>query len=142
MAGERVDGMWQAIGKYVGGKVLGAVVFVASAMALIWYWQLPPESKAAIWEALRDGLVWIAFVTVWPWALFFVPAVAVRAESNLFSALMLLGYWAADIFVALWLAGWRVSGALAWAVLSVGFLAAGVYNFVVCEYLACRAEDR
>jgi len=133
--------MLQAVAKYVGAKLLGAAIFVTCLVILIWYWQLDPQTKAAIWFTLRNGLVWIAFAAVWPWALFFVPALVVRAESNLASALTLLGYWAADILAGLWLAGWRVQGALSWTVLLLGFLAAGVYNFVVCEYLACRAED-
>jgi hypothetical protein len=133
--------MLQAIGKYVGGKVRGAAVFVASAMVVIWYWQLPPESKNAIWMALRGGLIWIAFALTMPWALFFVPGKVVRAESNAVSAAMLVGYLALDALAAFWLAGWRIEGVLAWGVLLVGLLAAGVYNLLVCEYLGERAED-
>lgn len=133
--------MLQAIGKYVGGKVLGAAIFVASALIVIWYWQLPPESKNAIWLALRNGLIWIAFAVTLPWALFFVPAKVLRMESNAASAVMLAGYLALDALMAFWMAGWHVSGVIAWGVLIVGLLAAGVYNLLVCEYLAERAED-
>ncbi len=54
---------------------------------------------------------------------------------------MLIGYLLIDVAAAMWLAGWQVGGALGWAVLVLGFLCAGVYNLVVCEYLASRAQD-
>ena len=65
----------------------------------------------------------------------------VKAESNLVSALALVGYLLVDVLLALWLAEWSVSGTLAWAVMVLGFLCAGVYNLVVCEFLADRAEE-
>ena len=133
--------MIEGIGKYVGGKVLTAILIVTSGVVLIWYWQLPAESKQAMWDALKHGLIWVGFVAVLPWATFFVPPMLVRADSNLISALALAGYLLVDVVAALWLAGWTVGGALAWLVLILGFGCAGVYNLVVCEYLAGRAEE-
>ena len=57
------------------------------------------------------------------------------------SGLMLAGYMLVDILVALWLAGWHPGGTLTWAVMILGFLCAGVYNFIVSDYLAGRVED-
>jgi len=133
--------MIRGIGQYVGGKVLTALLVVTSVMAIIWYWNLPPENKDAIWSIIQGALIWIAFVAVLPWALFFVPSVVVKAESNLISALALLGYGTADIGFALYLAGGEMGNALQCGVMIVGFLAAAVYNFVVCESLARRAEN-
>jgi hypothetical protein len=62
-------------------------------------------------------------------------------ESNVASALLLLGYAVADIVAALMLAGVRGHNWLAWIVLLIGFLSAGVYNFLVCEYQASRLEE-
>jgi hypothetical protein len=93
-----------------------------------------------LWHVIRLVLVWLGFVAVWPWALFFVPPLVLRTESNLSSAIMLLAYLLVDVVVAFWLGGWHISGALTWVVLLAGLLAAGVYNFIVCEYLAGRAE--
>jgi hypothetical protein len=133
--------MLQGIAKYVGGKVLTAVIAVTAAVILIWYWQLPPEAKQAIWDALRRALIWTGVVAVLPWATFFVPPLLVRAESNVVSALALLGYLLVDVVAALWLAGWSISGAMTWLVVLFGFGCAATYNFVVCEYLAGRAEE-
>jgi hypothetical protein len=133
--------MLAGIGKFVGSKVLTAVLIVAGAMVLIWYWQLPPESKQAIWTAIQHALLWIGLVAALPWGLFFLPAIAVRAESNLASAGLLLGYLVFDVVAAFWLAGWQVGSTAAWVVLILGFLAAAVYNFLVCELLAGRSDE-
>jgi hypothetical protein len=133
--------MIQAIAKFVGGKVLTAVLTVSVALVVIWYWRLDPAARAAIWTNARLILTWIALAAVMPWALFFVPPLVIRTESNLVSALTLIGYLLIDILLALWLAGWSVASTLAWSAMILGFLCAAVYNFVVCEFLADRAEN-
>lgn len=133
--------MIETLGKYVGGKVLTAILVVTSAMVVIWYWQLPAEDKEAIWSGIKHALIWVGFAGVLPWALFFVPPMMVRAESNLISALGLIGYLVLDVLAALWLAGWHISGALTWLVVILGFGCAAIYNFVVCEYLAQKSES-
>ncbi|MFQ6048247.1 MAG: hypothetical protein ACE5K7_02660 [Phycisphaerae bacterium] len=134
--------MIAGLAKFIGGKVLTAILVVTSVIVLIWYWQLPPQAKEAIWTAIKAGLVWIGFAAILPWALFFLPELVLRAESNLASAALLIGYLAADVLVALWLGGGKVGSALGWALMLLGFLAAGVYNFVVCEFLASRLEQQ
>ena len=134
--------MIEAVGKYVGGKVITAVLVVTSGVVLIWYWQLEPEQKQAIWDTIKYSIVWVGFAGVLPWALFFVPSLVLRTESNLVSALALGGYLLTDVLMALYLAGWHVEGGvLTWAVLILGFLCATVYNFAVTESLARHAED-
>lgn len=130
-----------AIAQYVGGKVLTAALVVTTALVVIWYWRLPLESRDALWATARAALIWIGFVAILPWALFFVPPMVVRAESNVISALALLGFLAADVGFALYLTGGRFGGAWQSGIMLVGFLTAGVYNFVVCEFLAARSED-
>ena len=131
--------MWQAIGKYVGGRVLTAILVIASAGCVIWFWR-HPEQLQEIWRVAKLALAWIGFVLVLPWALFFLLAWVRKFENNVAPAIMLIGYLAVDVVAALYLAGWHVSGALAWIVLLLGFLAAGVYNFLVCETLDGRFE--
>jgi hypothetical protein len=132
--------MWATIGKFVGGKVLTAILIVGSGASLIWFWN-HPEVLRAIWETLKGVLAWLGFVIVFPWAMFFVPAKVIRLESNAAAATMLVAYLVVDVLVALWLAEWSISGTLTWVVVILGFLAAGVYNFLVCDYLAERMEQ-
>jgi hypothetical protein len=132
--------MLTAIGQYVGGKVVTAVLVVASAGAVIWFWK-HPEQLRAIWQTIKYVLVWLGFVLVFPWATFFVTPWVVRKESNLAAGLMLAGYTLADIIVAFCLIGGaRGLGTLTWGVLLLGFLSAAVYNLKVCEYQASRLE--
>lgn len=133
--------MFPTIAKFIGGKILTAILVVTSVLIVIWYYRLPLEDRAAMWAAARDVLVWIGFVLVLPWATFFVPARVVRADSNVISGLMLLGYWIADIAFALYLTGGTVGGTFQAAILILGFLCAGLYNFLACEFVADRAED-
>ena len=134
--------MMSVLARYIGGKVVTAILTVTVALIVIWYWRLDPEARAAIWSTARLTLLWIALAGAFPWALFFVPAWVLKAESNLASALVLVGYLLVDVLLALWLAGWHVSGTLAWAVMLFGFLCAGLYNHLVCDFLAERAESR
>ncbi len=131
--------MWAAIGKYVGGKVLTAIIVVASLGATFWFYR-HPQHLETLWSVVRNVLAWLGFVIVLPWALFFVVPWVRKRESNLAAALMLVAYLLLDVLVALYLAGWRVGGALSWTVLILGFLAAGVYNFLVCETIDRRIE--
>lgn len=133
--------LFQGLARSIGAKLLTAVLGVASIIVIVWYWRLPPESRAQIWEMARGALIWTGFVIVLPWALFFVPARVLRAESNWISALTLLLYLGLDIAFALFLCGGRVGGTWQTGAMILGFLIAAVYNFAVCEFLAQRAED-
>jgi hypothetical protein len=132
--------MFAAVGKYVGGKVLTAVLVVASAAGIIWFWK-HPEQLQTIWQVIKYVLAWLGFVIVLPWAFFFVTPWVMKKESNLAAGLLLSGYLALDILAALLLAGFRGHGTLTWIVLALGFGAAGVYNFLVCDFQAERFDE-
>ena len=134
--------MWAAVGQYVGGKVVTAVLVLAVGGAGIWFWK-HPEHLATIWQIIKYAIAWIGFVLVLPWATFFVTKWIVSKDSNAIAATMLVGYLLADVVVAFWMIG-SLSGhtALTWVVLLLGFLSAGIYNFKVCEYQAELAENR
>ena len=133
--------MLGAIGQYVGGKVITAILVVGGAGAVIWFWK-HPEQLEAIWRTIKYVLVWLGFVLVLPWATFFVTPWVMSKESNTTAALMLLAYALADVIVAfLLIGGVRGLGVLDWFVRLLGFLAAGVYNLKVCEFQAIRVEE-
>jgi hypothetical protein len=133
--------MIESIGKYVGAKLVTAILTVTVVLIVIWYLRLDDQTRAAIWKTVRLTLLWLGLAAALPWGLFFVPPLVMKAESNIASALMLFGYLAVDVLLALWLAGWHVSSTLAWAVMILGFLCAALYNYIVCDFLAERAED-
>lgn len=120
--------------------MLTAILVVASAACVFWFYR-HPEDLQSIWAVVRHVLVWLGLVLVLPWASFFATGWVVKKESNFAAALLLAGLMAIDVVFAFYLAGWSVSGALTWLVLLLGFLSAGVYNFLVCEFQAARFED-
>lgn len=132
--------MLTAVGQYVGGKVITAVLTAGVIGAGIWFWR-HPEHLQTIWTTIKYVLAWMGFVLVLPWATFFITAWVVKKESNAAAWLMLGGYLLADMAVAFWMVG-TVTGlsSLSWVVLILGFLSAAVYNFKACEYQAERAE--
>jgi hypothetical protein len=137
--------MFADVGKMVGGRVLNAVLTVVSVLAIagggLWFWK-HPEQLSAIGVVVRKLLLWLGVVLVLPWATFFVTAWAVKRDSNAAGAMLLIGLTAADVTAALALVNWHVQGTLAWLVLILGFLSAGVYNFVVCDFQAARFGER
>jgi hypothetical protein len=132
--------MFAAVGQYVGGKVLTAILAVAGIASVIWFWN-HPEQLSSIWAVLKSVLVWLGLVLVLPWATFFVTGWVVKKESNLAAALLLVGITLVDALFAFYLSDWSVSGALTWMVMLLGFLSAGVYNFLACEFQAARFES-
>lgn len=131
--------MWGTLGKYVGGKVLTAILVVATGCGVIWFWK-HPEHIESLWEATKASLVWIGFVLVLPWATFFAVPLVRKFDSNAAAAVMLAAYAALDALVAFYLAEWHVEGALTWAVILLGLLAASVYNYLVAQTIDDRME--
>jgi hypothetical protein len=134
--------MLATLGQYITGKVVTFVLVVSGAGAVIWFWR-HPEHLETIWATIKYVLVWLGFVLALPWALSFVTPWVVRKDSNAAAAAMLAGYVLADVLVAAALTGGlRGHNAITWMVLVLGFLAAAIYNFKVCEYQAERLEER
>lgn len=132
--------MLDAIGKYVGTKVVTTLCAIAAVGAGIWFWR-HPEDLHTLWTMVRLTLAWIGLAAVLPWTSYLMVPWVLRRESNAASMGLLAGYLVLDVGAGLWLCGWHVSGALSWVVLILGFIAAGAYNFVVCESLARQAES-
>lgn len=134
------NSVFGTLAKYVGGKFLTAILVVAVGLTGYWFYK-NPEQIENLWHVIKGSLVWLGFVAVLPWALFFAPGMVLKTGSNLAAAAMLVVYLILDILMALWLAGWHIQGTLTWGVVILGFLVAGVYNFMVCDFLAEHAED-
>lgn len=127
--------------KSAANKILTALLVVGVVGGLIWWYQLPEDSRAAAVDTVKSVLLWLLIAAALPWGLFFIPQLVLRAESNAVSALMLVGYAAIDLIVAASLMDWSIGGSLQWGALLFGLLAASAYNFLVCEFLALRAEE-
>jgi hypothetical protein len=136
------------IGKFVGAKVATAAIFLAVAGGGYWCY-MHPEQLRTFGHVVKATIVWIAVAAVLPWSSFFFmrPLLSLQASMQstqgaaALSVAMIGGFCLVDVVFALYLAGGGVSGALSWAVLLLGFLAAGAYNFVICESLARHVDS-
>ena len=124
--------MWASVGKFVGGKLVTAILVVGVAGGVIWFWK-HPEDLRSIWDTAKSAMAWLGLVLVLPWALFFTIPLTRKFDNNLAPAVMLLSYLAIDAVAALWLAEWSIQGSLNWIVVIFGLLAAGIYNFLVAQ---------
>lgn len=131
--------MWGTLGKYVGGKVLTAILVVATGCGVIWFWK-HPEHIQSLWNMTKASLVWIGFVLVLPWATFFAVPVARKFDNNTALAILLAAYTTTDMLAALYLAEWKINGTLTWAVVILGLLSASVYNYLVTQTIDERME--
>ena len=135
------------LGKFVGGKVATAVIFLAVGAAGYWCYKNPESLKAGA-HVVKVAVVWIVLAAALPWssALFVRPLLAKQSEIGSVGAANALGisvialYTLLDILLAFWLASWTITGSLTWMVLILGFAAAAAYNFVICESLARQAD--
>ena len=138
------------IGKFVGAKVAGALITLATIAGGIWcYYNW--DKVEAFGVVLRQILIWIVLVVALPWSSFLFMKPLLGFQSNMNSeraaaavSIGLIGvYCLIDIILAFWLGDWGETGGkggFAWFVLVLGFAAAGAYNFVICESLARHAD--
>lgn len=141
--------MWLAeAGKFVGAKVAGAAITLAVGAGGIWcyyHW----DTVQGWGHVAKLVLAWVFVVAVLPWTSFFYIKQLLEYQNLLTSAKLanvvsvgLIGaFCVLDILIALWLADWSITGGFTWFVVLLGFLAAGAYNFVICESLARHADS-
>jgi len=79
---------------------------------------------------------WLFVVLLIPWATFFVISWVARMDKNAAGAALVLGYTVLEGLFLAWLFDWRLPGPTAWSFFAVGALVAGVYNLLVCDWIA------
>ena len=127
-------------GRYLGGKILSALLTLAVIVVLIWYWRLPAEARGSLWSMVRTTLIWLGFVAILPWATFFVPLYILRRDSNVASAVMLISYFAVDVGASLYLGSGFPGETWSRILLVTGWLLAWAYTFVICESIANKVD--
>jgi hypothetical protein len=134
--------------KFLGAKAVGAIVTLAVIAGGIWCYR-NPDKVVAIGHVIKLTLLWAAVAAALPWTSYLFIRPLLRFESEQLSAqgaavlslAVIAAYTAVDIVFAFWLGDFGQSGTFTWLVLLLGFAAAGVYNFVICESLARQADS-
>lgn len=136
------------IGKFVGAKVAAAVIFLAVVAGGVWCYQ-NPEAVKAFGHVVKLTLLWIVVAAALPWSSYVFMRPLLRFQADQLSAsgaaavsiAVIAAYWLIDIALAFCLGDFGDAGTFTWIVLLLGFLAAGTYNFVICESLARHVDS-
>ena len=122
--------------KSITGRIVSGMVALAVIAAAISWWQMDPETRQMLLTGTGHILAWFGVVLFWPWASFAIIARVARMESNLAGGILVGIYTLAEILLLAWLFHWHIPTATAWTFLAFGGLISGVYNLLVCDWIA------
>jgi len=139
--------IWAEIGKFVGSKVASVVITVAVLFGGYWCYENWDTVKG-FGHGVKIFLFWLVLVGALPWSSYLFMRPLLAFQSNLASEQaaaaasigLIAGFCLIDVVLALWLGDWSSAGGFTWFVAVLGFIAAGAYNFVICESLARHAD--
>lgn len=117
--------------KVLGWIALGALIFLGIAI-----YQMPAETKQAIWSGIWRTLLWLALVAAIPWGSRLFIRRIVEAGTNWAGAGLIVALTLLDVIVGVALMSVWPSGPWTWAAALGAVALAGSYNYLVTEYLA------
>ena len=120
-------------------KVLGLIALALVVLGAVAVYRMEPQTRHAIWGGIWRTAAWFVFAAGWPWIsqLFIGRLVAVGSN---WAGVVLLGVLTlVDAIVGLILMqGWP-RGGWSWLAALAALAVAGLYNYLVAEYLAEKA---
>ena len=122
--------------KTVTGKVISGIAGLVIVISGISWWRMDPATKDMLLSGTGKIVSWFGIVMLVPWATFFLIGWVSRVEKNAAGAALVFGYTLLEMIFLAWLFGWRLPGPTAWSFFAVGALVAGVYNLLVCDWIA------
>jgi len=122
--------------KTVSGKVISGIAGLVIVIAGISWWRMDDATKHMLLSGTGKITSWLFVVLLIPWATFFVISWVARMDKNAAGAALVLGYTVLEGLFLAWLFDWRLPGPTAWSFFAVGALVAGVYNLLVCDWIA------
>ncbi|HEY7117317.1 MAG TPA: hypothetical protein VH475_12060 [Tepidisphaeraceae bacterium] len=122
--------------KTVTGKVISGIAGLVIVIAGISWWRMDPDTKHMLLSGTGRIVSWFGIVILVPWATFFVISWVARMDRNSAGAALVFAYTLLEMVFLAWLFGWRLPGPTAWSFFAVGALVAGVYNLLVCDWIA------
>ncbi|MGD0461449.1 MAG: hypothetical protein ABSB74_03070 [Tepidisphaeraceae bacterium] len=122
--------------KSITGRIVTGLVALVVIIAAISWWQMDESTRQMLVSGTGRILVWLGIVLIWPWASFAIIGWVARMESNAAGGLLVGVYSIAEVILLAWLFDWNMPSPAAWTFLFLGGLIAGVYNLLVCDWLA------
>jgi hypothetical protein len=122
--------------KTVTGKVISGIAGLVVVLSGISWWRMDAATKDMLLSGTGKIVSWFGIVMLVPWATFFLIGWVSRVEKNAAGAALVFGYTLLEMVFLAWLFGWSLPSATAWSFFAVGALVAGVYNLLVCDWIA------
>lgn len=120
----------------VAERTLGWVALGAVALGGIAIYQMPADTKAAIWSGIWRTIFWFVFAAALPWCGTFFMRRLMQSGTNWTGVAWIGGLLLVDVILGLILMTvWPASG-WAWLAVLGAIAVAGTYNYLVTEYLA------
>jgi FtsH-binding integral membrane protein len=122
--------------KTVTAKVVAGAVALAVVAAGISWWQMDQSTRETLYTGAGRIVSWLLVVLLAPWATFFVTTWVAKRESNAAGAALVATYTLLEAVLLAWLFEFNVPGVTAWTFIGAATLFAGVYNLLVCDWIA------
>jgi hypothetical protein len=122
--------------KSITGRIVTGLVALGVVAAAISWWQMDESTRQMLVSGTGRIFAWLGVVLFWPWASFALIGWVARMESNAAGGILIAIYSIAEIVLLAWLFHWHMPNPAAWTFLLLGGLVAGVYNLLVCDWLA------
>ena len=122
--------------KTMTGKIVGGIVSLAVLIAGISWWRMDSQTKDMLLSGTGKIVSWFGIVLLVPWATFFIISWVAKMDKNAAGAVLVFIYTLIEALMLAWLFSWSFPGATAWSFFAVGTLVAGVYNLLVCDWIA------
>jgi hypothetical protein len=122
--------------KSISGRIVTGLVALGVVAAAISWWQMDESTRQTLVAGTGRILAWFGVMLAWPWVSFAIIARVARMESNLAGGVLVGAYTLAEVILLAWLFHWHMPNATAWTFLVLGGLVSGVYNILVCDWIA------
>jgi hypothetical protein len=122
--------------KSISGRIVTGLVALGVVAAAISWWQMDESTRQTLVAGTGRILAWFGVMLAWPWVSFAIIARVAKMESNLAGGVLVGAYTVAEVVLLAWLFHWHMPNATAWTFLFLGGLVSGVYNILVCDWIA------
>jgi hypothetical protein len=122
--------------KSISGRIVTGLVALGVIAAAISWWQMDESTRQALVAGTGRILAWFGVMLAWPWVSFAIIARVAKLESNFAGGVMVAAYTLAEVVLLAWLFHWHLPNATAWTFLLLGGLVSGVYNILICDWIA------
>lgn len=117
-------------------KVLGYIALAIVLLVGIAVYQMPAETKGAIWSGIWRSIVWVIIAAGVPWSAALFVRRVLEISSNWAGVGLVAGLTLVDLIAGVVLMTAWPSGGWTWAAAIGAIAVAATYNYLVAEYLA------